>query len=226
MGNTAMQYRDLHDAIVFGNADAAKTATEQALAAGCEPLRLLNAAMIPAMDEVGARFSRNEYFVPQMLLSTRAMKQSMTLIRPLLGAAATKPIGHVVIGTVKGDMHDIGKNLVAAMLEGGGFEVTDLGTNVSAEKFIAAVREKNAQLVGLSALLTTTMIGMRGIIEAFVQAGLRSRVKVLVGGAPVSRAFAEEIGADGFSNNAPAAVKLAKAVLGVEGATWQDTVAA
>jgi 5-methyltetrahydrofolate--homocysteine methyltransferase len=219
-------FPELYNAVVRGDADLAKSFTERALAACIEPLRLVNEAMIPAMDEVGARFERSEYFVPQMLLSTRAMKQSMALIRPLLTTVATKPLGRVVIGTVKGDMHDIGKNLVAAMLEGGGFEVTDLGTNVSAEKFVAVAIEKKAQIVGMSALLTTTMAGMRGIIEALAQAGLRPGVKVLVGGAPVSRAFAENIGADGHSNSAPDAVKVAKRVLGLADATWQNTVAA
>ena len=149
--------KQLFDAVVDGNAAIARAVAERALAGGKEPLALVNQYMAPAMDEVGRRFERGDYFVPELLLSARAMKAAMEIIRPLLTARGTEPIGRVVIGTVKGDLHDIGKNLVAAMLEGGGFEVIDLGVNVTSEKFIAAVREKNANIVAMSALLTTTM---------------------------------------------------------------------
>jgi len=166
--------------------------------------------MVPAMDEVGRRFECNEYFVPELLISARAMKAALELIRPLLIARGDEPAGRVAIGTVKGDLHDIGKNLVAAMLEGGGFEVIDLGVNVSPEQFVKAVREGKANVVAMSALLTTTMPAMKTTIEALEQAGLREKVKVLIGGAPITQKYAEEIGADGYSDNAPAAVSLAK----------------
>lgn len=217
---------ELFDAVVRGDDDAARGLVARALAGGCEPICLVHETLIPAMDEVGARFARGEYFVPQMLLSTRAMKQCLATVRPRLVGAATRPSARVVIGTVKGDMHDIGKNLVAALLEGGGFAVTDLGTNVGAEQFVSAVQEQQAHIVGLSALLTSTMTGMRAVIQALAAAGLRPGVKVLVGGAPVTRAFAEEIGADGYSNNAPDAVKVARSLLGLTGCSWQQSVSA
>ncbi len=205
----------LYDAILNGDARAARELTEQALAGGRDPLALVNGAMIPAMDEVGRRYECNEYFVPELLLSARAMKASLELLRPLLVAGGREPAGRVAIGTVKGDLHDLGKNLVAAMLEGGGFEVIDLGVNVAPEQFVAAVREKRAQIVAMSALLTTTMPSMKTTIEALESAGVRDRVKVLVGGAPITRRFAEEIGADGYSENAPGAVTLARQALGL-----------
>lgn len=199
----------LFSAIVDGDAAEARQVTERALKA-TDPLRLVTDFMSPAMDEVGRRFERGDYFVPELLLSARAMKSAMELIRPLLAARGTEPIGRVVIGTVKGDLHDIGKNLVAAMLEGGGFEVTDLGVNVTPEKFMNAVREKNAHIVAMSALLTTTMTSMKSTIEAFQAAGMRERVKIFVGGAPLTRQYADEIGADGFGANAVEAVALAR----------------
>jgi methylmalonyl-CoA mutase cobalamin-binding domain/chain len=166
--------------------------------------------MIPAMDEVGRLFECEEYFVPELLLSGRAMKAALELIRPMLAARGAEPTGRVVIGTVKGDLHDIGKNLVASMLEGGGFEVVDLGADVPPEKFIEAVRAANANIVCLSALLTVTMPAMRTIIEAMKGAGIREKVKVMVGGAPVTESYAQEIGADGYSENASGAVRLAR----------------
>jgi 5-methyltetrahydrofolate--homocysteine methyltransferase len=166
--------------------------------------------MVPAMDEVGRRFEANEYFVPELLISARAMKAALDLIRPLLTARGDKPVGRVAIGTVKGDLHDIGKNLVASLLEGGGFEVIDLGVNVAPEKFIATVKEKNANIIAMSALLTTTMPAMKTTIDALKHAGVREQVKVLIGGAPITQKYAEEIGADGYSENAVGAVALAK----------------
>lgn len=207
--------RQLFEAVVTGDHVTSKSMTAEALASGTEPLALVNDYMIPAMDDVGGRFERNEYFVPELLLSARAMKAAMELIRPLLAARGDEPIGRVVIGTVKGDLHDIGKNLVCAMLEGGGFEVFDLGVNVTPEKFIAKVRETNAQLVGMSALLTTTMPSMKLTIDAFAREGLRDQVKFMVGGAPVTQRFATEIGSDGYAENAPSAVALAKRLMGV-----------
>lgn len=200
----------LYEAILTGQAKEARALTEQALAAGLDPLALVNECMSPAMDEVGRRFECNEYFVSELLLSARAMKSALELIRPLLAARGAQSKGRIVIGTVKGDLHDIGKNLVAALLEGGGFEVIDLGVNVPPEKFAATVREKDAQVVALSALLTTTMLSMKTTIDAIKDAGMRDRVKVLVGGAPVTKKFADEIGADGYSENAAGAVSLAR----------------
>lgn len=207
-------FNSLHEAVLHGKAAEAKALTEQALAGGADPLDLVNHAMMPAMDEVGRRFECSEYFVPELLLAARAMKGALELVRPLLAQRGSEPSGRVVIGTVQGDLHDIGKNLVAALLEGAGFEVTDLGVNVAPEKFIAAVQEKHAQIVALSALLTTTMPSMRTTIEAIRKAGL-STVKVIIGGAPVTQKFADEIGADGYSENAPGAVALARRAAGI-----------
>lgn len=202
--------KPLQEALIAGQAGTVRTLTEQALAEGADPLTLVNEFLIPAMDEVGRRFECNDYFVPELLLSARAMKMALELIRPLLAARGTQPVGRVAIGTVRGDLHDIGKNLVAAMLEGGGFEVIDLGVNVSPEKFIETIHEKNATIIAMSALLTTTMPAMRMTIDALKHAGVRDKVKVLVGGAPITQKYADEIGADGFSDNAVGAVALAK----------------
>lgn len=200
----------LYDAILNGDQKTAVAVTQEALAEGCDPMELITKHMVPAMDEVGRRFECEEYFVPELLLSARAMKGSLELLRPLLAASGAQPAGRVVIGTVKGDLHDIGKNLVASMLEGGGFEVIDLGADVPPERFIEAVREKNARIVALSALLTVTMPAMRTTIDALKEAGIRDQIKVMVGGAPVTPQFAEEIGADGYGENATAAVALAR----------------
>jgi 5-methyltetrahydrofolate--homocysteine methyltransferase len=202
--------KELYEAVVSGNAKATQALTQQALAEGVDPLKLVNEYMVPAMDEVGRRFEANEYFVPELLISARAMKASLELIRPLLTARGDKPVGRVAIGTVKGDLHDIGKNLVGSLLEGGGFEVIDLGVNVSPEKFIATVNEKQANIVAMSALLTTTMPSMKTTIDALKQAGVRNKVKVLIGGAPITQKYADEIGADGYSESAVGAVALAK----------------
>lgn len=200
----------LHQAIVDGDAKRAVAVTEQALAERMDPAELVANYMIPAMDEVGRRFECEDYFVPELLLSARAMKGSLALLRPLLAARGAEPVGRVVIGTVKGDLHDIGKNLVASMLEGGGFDVIDLGADVSPQKFTEAVASSGANLVCLSALLTVTMGSMKTTIQALQDAGLRDRVKVLVGGAPVTQRFAEEIGADAYGANASVAVALAR----------------
>src|ERR1051325_11015961 len=193
--------KPLHDAILRGDAKIARALTEAALAEGAEPLKLVQDCMAPAMNEVGRKFECNEYFVPELLMSARAMKMALELVRPLLTATEAQPNGRVVIGTVQGDLHDIGKNLVASMLEGGGFEIVDLGVNVPPEKFISAVREKKTDIVAMSALLTTTMPAMKLTIEALANAGVRQQVKVMVGGAPITQMFADEIGADGFSDN-------------------------
>ncbi len=200
----------LYDAVVTGDSKAAAAVTREALAEKVDPLELVAKAMIPAMDEVGRRFECDEYFVPELLLCARAMKAALELVRPLLVERRAEPAGRVAIGTVKGDLHDIGKNLVAALLEGGGFEVFDLGTNVPPEKFVEAVRRRNANIVCLSALLTVTMGAMKVTIDALEQAGIRHKVKVLVGGAPVTQQFAAEIGADAYGENASVAVSIAR----------------
>lgn len=202
-------------AILAGRHAEARSLAEAALSAGRDPLALVQEHMIPAMREAGRRFECQDYFVPQLLMSARAMKAAMEPIRPLLAARPSARAGVVVIGTVRGDLHDIGKNLVATLLEGAGFEVYDLGVNVSPETFVECARERRADIVGLSALLTTTMGGMRGVIEAFDAAGLRQHVKIIVGGAPVAQPFADEIGADGHSETAPGAVSLVRRLLGV-----------
>jgi len=201
---------NLHQAVIEGNWKAAAAATQAALAAGAPPLTVVTGYLVPAMDEVGRRFECEEYFVPEMLLSARAMKASMDILRPLLAASGAEPAGRVVIGTVKGDLHDIGKNLVAAMLEGGGFEVIDLGADVAPERFIDAVAKGNANILALSALLTVTMPAMKAVVEAFRSAGLRDKVKIMVGGAPVTQQYAESIGADGYGESAATAVALAR----------------
>jgi len=204
----------LYEVILNGDSKSAIAITKQALEEGADPIEIVNQHMIPAMDEAGRRFECEEYFVPELLLAARAMKGALELIRPLLAARGDEPVGRVVIGTVKGDLHDIGKNLIASMLEGGGFEVIDLGTDVSPEKFVQTVRERHPNLVCLSALLTVTMPSMKTTIDALKSAGLRDQVRVLVGGAPVTEQWAKEIGADGYGSNAAAAVPLARSVLG------------
>ena len=203
----------IYTAVLEGDAKTSAAVTRQALDEGVEPMKLITDAMVPAMDEAGRRFEAEEYFVPELLLAARAMKAAMVLIRPLLVASGVKSAGKVAVGTVKGDLHDIGKNLVASMLEGGGFEVIDLGADVSPEKFIAAVKEQGAQVVCLSALLTVTMPAMKTTIEALKQAGIRQSVKVLVGGAPVTSQYASEIGADGYGENANSAVAMTRKML-------------
>ena len=202
--------KQLYEAVISGDAKTSRDVAQQALAEGVDPLKLVNEYMVPAMDEVGRRFESSEYFVPELLISARAMKGALDLIRPLLAARGDQPVGRVAIGTVKGDLHDIGKNLVASLLEGGGFEVIDLGVNVAPEKFIASIKEKNANIIAMSALLTTTMPAMKTTIEALTKAGVREKVKVLIGGAPITQKYADEIGADGYSENAVGAVALAK----------------
>ena len=208
-------FAKLYDAVVEGDAPATLALTKQALAEGMSPEDLVAKYMIPAMDEVGKRFEAEDYFVPELLLSGRAMKGALGVLRPLLAASGAKPAGKVVIGTVKGDLHDIGKNLVAAMLEGAGFEVTDLGTDVAPEKFVEAVSTKNANIVCLSALLTVTMPAMKTTLEALRAAGVRDKVKVMIGGAPVTDQYCREIGADSYSENASAAVASARVLVGV-----------
>ena len=205
--------KTLYDAVLDGDAKTAKAATTAALAAGVAPLTLVQEYMMPAMSEVGRRFEANEYFVPELLLAARAMKGALELTRPLLVASGTQPVARVALGTVKGDLHDIGKNLVGSMLEGGGYEVIDLGVNVTPEQFIAAVKDKGANIIAMSALLTTTMPAMKATMDAIKLAGIRDQVKVLIGGAPITQGYADEIGADGFSESAAGVVAAAKKVL-------------
>ena len=205
---------ELYDAILTGNAKKAEEVTKAALAAGADPSELLGKYMIPAMDEVGKRFECNEYFVPELLIAARAMKTALQLLTPKLAAAGAKAAGRVVIGTVQGDLHDIGKNLVASMLEGGGFQVVDLGVDVPPQKFVEAAKEADGTILALSALLTTTMTQMKLVIQALEAAGLRATTKVVIGGAPITQQYADEIGADGYSDNASGAVGLARKLVG------------
>jgi corrinoid protein of di/trimethylamine methyltransferase len=204
----------LYNSILNGDEKSALQLTNEALNQGVDPSELITRWMIPAMDEAGRLFEAQDYYVPELLLAGRAMKAALEPLRPLLAASGAQPTGRIVLGTVKGDLHDIGKNLVGSMLEGAGFEVFDLGIDVPSEKFVQAVNEHQADIVALSALLTVTMPEMKKAIEALSQAGIRSRVKVLIGGAPVSRDYAEEIGADGYGDNASSAVTIARALMG------------
>jgi corrinoid protein of di/trimethylamine methyltransferase len=200
----------LYEAILTGDAGTAVEVVETALAAEADPQELVTGQMIPAMDEVGRRFEVGEYFVPELLIAGRAMKGALELLRPLLAEQGVEPAGRVVIGTVKGDLHDIGKGLVASMLEGGGFEVIDLGVDVPAEKFISEAQEAGADIIALSALLTTTMPAIKGVIDAMCDAGVRDQCKVIIGGAPITQQYADSIGADGYSDSANGAVRLAR----------------
>ena len=203
----------LRDAVINGHAKAAASLTADALASGLGAQEIVDTALIPAMDEAGRLFDQGEFFVPELLVAARAMKAAQALITPLLAAAGAASRGKIVIGTVKGDLHDIGKNLVVALLQGGGFEVVDLGADVSPESFVAAVRDHAPDVVGLSALLTTTMLQMQQTIRALGEAGLRDRVKVMVGGAPITDRFARDCGADGYADNAATAVALARTLV-------------
>ncbi|HSN75454.1 MAG TPA: corrinoid protein [Anaerolineae bacterium] len=210
-----MDLDTIYDAVLDGDAKGAAAAVEAALAAGESPQAILNDACIPAMAEVGALFEEGEKFVPEMLISARAMAAAMTILRPLLVAAGVKNVGKVVLGTVHGDLHDIGKNLVGMMLEGAGFEVIDLGTDVPPQKFVAAVQEHRPDILGMSALLTTTTKSMPLTLAARAEAGVRDQVKVIIGGAPITDDFAKKIGADGFAADAGSAAREARALMGL-----------
>ncbi len=200
-------------AVVAGQREQTIAGVQQALEEGISPEQILQQALIAAMQEVGERFERGDYFVPEMLIAARAMQAGLDLLRPQLAETGVPSTGKVVMGTVKGDLHDIGKNLVGMMLQGAGFEVIDLGTDVPPEKFAAAVREHGAQLLGMSALLTTTMPNMQATIEALEDLGVRQSVRVMVGGAPLTDDFARKIGADGYAPDASRAVAVAKSLL-------------
>jgi corrinoid protein of di/trimethylamine methyltransferase len=200
----------LYEAIMAGRLEDAKKTTHEAVAENIDPKIIIDGYMSKAMEDVGYKFETGQVFVPELLMAARAMKGSLDLLKPLMTDSHSATVGKVVIGTVKGDLHDIGKNLVASMLEGCGFEVINLGVDVSSDRFVAATKEHNADILCLSALLTTTMNRMQEVIVALEERGLRKNVKVLIGGAPVSNDFAKQIGADGYSANANSAVSLAK----------------
>ncbi|MDX9864073.1 MAG: corrinoid protein [Anaerolineaceae bacterium] len=204
---------ELYEGVMDGDMELAQEKVQEALDAGIGPGRILNEGMIAAMAEVGQLFEEGEYFVPEMLIAARAMQGGMSILKPFLTEGDVKSPGKVVIGTVKGDLHDIGKNLVAMMLEGASFEIIDLGTDVSADKFVEAVKESGAEVVAMSALLTTTMPNMVTTIAALEEAGLRDKVKIMVGGAPLTQDYAEKIGADGYAADANQAVARARSLL-------------
>jgi 5-methyltetrahydrofolate--homocysteine methyltransferase len=204
-------FEELQQAIIDGKAPVAKELTEKMLKEGVRPAEFFPNAIIPAMDEVGRRMRECEFFIPEVLIAARAARGATDILRPLLvGDETVRSAGTVVCGTIKGDLHDIGKNIVAMMLESAGFRIVDLGVDVGPEKIIPAVREHQANIVAMSALLTTTMVNMKAVIEALGAAGLRDKVKVMVGGAPVTDTWAKSIGADGYGKDAPAAVDLAR----------------
>ena len=209
-----MQLDDLKQRLIEGDAKAVATLTQQALDAGTPAQEILTNTLIPGMNVVGELFEKNEYFVPELLLAARAMSAAVEILRPHLAASDFKPTGKAVIGTVQGDLHDIGKKLVIIMLEGNGYEVIDLGVDIPPERFVEAVKESGCRLVGLSALLTTTMPAMEKTVKALKEADPSGKVKVIVGGAPVTQAFADSIGADGYGRDATAAVTLARQLLG------------
>ena len=210
-----MDLNALKDAVIAGDSKGCTVLTEVAIKAGHAPQKILNEALIPAMEVVGEKFRCNEVYVPEVLVAARAMKKSLAILKPLLVQTGFKPVGVAVMGSVKGDLHDIGKNLVCMMLEGAGFEVVDLGTDVPPEKFVQAAKDSKAQIIGMSTLLTTTMLGMKDVMAALEKAELRGKVKVMVGGAPVTQSFAQEIGADAYGESAATAVEKARQLIGV-----------
>ncbi len=208
------QLMKIYQAVLEGDREQALEEVGALVGAGVAPGVILHEGLIPAMDEVGRLFEAGEYYVPEMLIAARAMQAALGVLKPLLVEADVRPAGRVVIGTVKGDLHDIGKNLVGMMLEGAGFEIIDLGTDVTAEGFMAAIEERGADILAMSALLTTTMPMMETTIQAIEARGLRGRVKIIVGGAPLTAEFARQIGADGYAPDASQATTLAKTLVG------------
>jgi len=203
----------LYDETLVGNAPAVKQGVEDGLEDGMDPERMLYDALIPSLEEVGARFERGDYFVPEMLIAARAMQGALDILRPLLAETGSKPLGTFLMGTVKGDVHDIGKNLCNIMLEGAGFTVIDLGVNVPPERFVEETNAREPDIVGFSAFLTTTMPMFKANINAFEKAGIRDKVAIMVGGAPVTQEYADAVGADAYSPDASSAVKKAKQLL-------------
>ncbi|HEY54117.1 MAG TPA: cobalamin-binding protein [Caldilineae bacterium] len=210
-----MSLEAIYAAVLDGNAPAAKAQTQIALDAGESAESILNTACIPAMSEVGSLFEMGEKFVPEMLISARAMNASMELLKPLLAAAGVEQIGTVVVGTVAGDLHDIGKNLVAMMMEGAGFKIIDLGTDVPPAQFVDSMKTDKPDIIAMSALLTTTTKSISSTIQALEEAGVRGEVKIMVGGAPVTQDFADHVGADGFAPDASSAARRAKELLAI-----------
>jgi len=208
-------YQELSEAIQKGNASAAKELTSALLAAKQSAGEILNQGLLDGMEKIGRRFKANEVYIPEVLIAARAMNQSMEILRPELVKAGIKPIGKMLLGTVKGDLHDIGKNLVKMMAQGAGMEVVDLGIDVSADKFLQGAKDNpDAKAIGMSALLTTTMTGMKDVIERFQKEGLRDKVQFLVGGAPLTDQYAREIGADGYAADAASAAEKLKVIVG------------
>jgi 5-methyltetrahydrofolate--homocysteine methyltransferase len=205
--------KEMYESTLVGNAPAVLDLTRAGLDMGLDPETMLFDALIPSLEEVGARFERGDFFVPEMLIAGRAMAGALDVLRPLLAETGVEPVGTFVMGTVKGDVHDIGKNLVNIMLEGAGFQVFDLGVQVAPEKFIEAIHEHKPDIVGFSAFLTTTMPMFKANMNALEKSGLRDQVIVMVGGAPVTQEYADAVGADGYASDASAAVKLAKSLL-------------
>jgi len=203
------------DAVIRGRAPQAKELVQQAITAGMGADTILNGGLVSGMSVIGERFKRNEVYVPEVLIAARAMNAAMELLKPLLKEQGVKAKATVCVGTVKGDLHDIGKNLVCMMLEGAGYHVVDLGVNVDDQKFLQAAQQHNASLIGMSALLTTTMGAMKATVDAFAEAGLKGKVKIMVGGAPLTQSFADEIGADGYAPDAASAVDTANQLLGL-----------
>lgn len=208
-------YEKLASAILEGDSDASASITQQGLDEGVSAGDILNNGLIVGMNEVGVRFKAGDMFVPEVLMSAESMASGMTLLRPLLAESKTKMAGTIVMGTVQGDLHDIGKNLVSMMCEGAGFQIVNIGFDAAPEKFIEAIKEHQPEIVGMSAMLTTTMRAMGHTIKAIEEAGLRDKVKIMVGGAPVDQEFADRIGADGYGANAPASSELAKQLVGL-----------
>ncbi|MBI9087830.1 MAG: corrinoid protein [Desulfobacterium sp.] len=206
-------HTQITETLIQGDDEKLIILVQEALDSGANPGKLLNHVLIPAMDVIGERMESGEMFIPEVLMGARAMGLAVEMLKPLLGDGESSSAGKVIIGTVKGDLHDIGKNLVSMMMESAGFEVTDLGVDIAPENFIAAIKDQNATIVALSALLTTTMPMMKATVEAICESGLREQVKIIVGGAPVNQSFADEIGADGYAADAGSASKLAKSYL-------------
>jgi len=206
---------EISEALLVGNAAKVKELTEKALGEGVSPKDIIQQGLIPGMGVVGVKFKNNEYYVPEVLIAARAMHAGLNIVKPMLADSGMEPVGRIAIGTVKGDLHDIGKNLVAMMLEGAGFDVNDLGIDVTADKFVEVVKDGSVDVIAMSALLTTTMPSMADTIKALEAAGLRDKVKIMIGGAPVTQNYADEIGADGYSADAASAVDTAKELMSV-----------
>lgn len=206
-------FEQLSTCVLEGDAEKAEALTKKALEDGLSANEILNKGLVVGMAEVSARFKRGDMFVPEVLMSAEAMHAGQEILRPLLAESGADRVGTILLGTVKGDLHDIGKNLVCSMLEGAGFDIIDLGVDVSPEKFVDSVQNQGAQVICLSALLTTTMPNMKGTIDALKAAGVRDQVKVIIGGAPITQQYADEIGADGYGDNANSAVTVTRQIL-------------